>query len=61
MGRPTNMGWKIRPISTSSKAGQSLKKLGMSDAGIRQLSSGQPILNKKDQEIVAYIVVEAMS
>ena len=54
-------GAKYNPISTNSKVAQSLKRLGMSDAGIRQLSSGQPILSKNDQEIVARIVVEALS
>ena len=55
------VGSKINPISPNSKVAQSLKKLGMSDNGIRLLSSGQPILSKNDRKIVARIVVEALS
>ncbi|NNE99086.1 MAG: hypothetical protein HKN25_08710 [Pyrinomonadaceae bacterium] len=51
---------KVQPITAGSKAGLQLKRLGMSDTGIRQLSSGQPVNNKNDQAIIARIISEAL-
>lgn len=50
----------LSPIFLGSRTGRRLKELGMSDAGIRQLSAGQPILNKNDLKIVNRIVVGAI-
>ena len=52
--------FKMGSLSPVGKVGQQLKKLGMTDTGIRQLSAGQSITDKNDQAIVASIVTQAL-